>query len=66
VEPEFLTVDDVATTLRISRWSVGRYIACGELEAVKSPGRNGSVRIPLRSYQAFIQRNTVTASEEER
>lgn len=68
MEAEFLTVDEVATALRVSRWSVGRYIDAGELEAVKTgpPGRNGAVRIPLRSYQAFIQRNTVTASEEER
>lgn len=66
MNPEFLTVDEVATALRVSRWSVRRYIAAEELEAVKAPGRNGAVRIPLRSYQAFIQRNTVTASEEER
>jgi Response regulator of citrate/malate metabolism len=70
VEEQFLTVDEVAESLRISRWSVGRYINAGLLEAVKLPGpdgrpsRNGAVRIPLRSYEQFIQRNTVTAREE--
>lgn len=67
MEHQFLTVDEVADALRVSRWSVGRYIAAGELEAVKSPGaRNSAVRIPLRSYQDFIRRNTVTASKEMR
>jgi excisionase family DNA binding protein len=66
VEIQHLTVDEVAEALRVSRWSVGRYITAGELEAVKSPGRNGAVRIPLRSLHAFIRRNTVTASEEQR
>ncbi|MEO3929284.1 helix-turn-helix domain-containing protein [Micromonosporaceae bacterium B7E4] len=64
MEPEFLTVDEVAAALRVSRWSVGRYIAAKELEAIKAPGRNGAVRISVRSYQAFIQRNTVTAQEQ--
>ena len=64
MEPEFLTVDEVAETLRVSRWSVGRYIGAGELVAIKAPGRNGAVRIPLRSLHDFIRRNTVTAREE--
>ena len=67
MDPKFLTVDEVAETLRVSRWSVGRYIKAKELEAIKAPGgRNGAVRIPLRSLTDFIRRNTVTASEETR
>lgn len=62
---QHLTVAEVATALRVSRWSVGRYIASGELEAIKAdPDQpNSAVRIPLSSVQAYIERHTVTARE---
>jgi excisionase family DNA binding protein len=66
VVEQHLTVDEVADLLRVSRWSVGRYIKSGALKATKAPGPNGAVRIPISSYQAYIEAHTVTASEETR
>lgn len=66
MEEQFLTVDEVATRLRVSRWSVGRYISSGALKAIKAPGPNGAVRIPESSYAAFITDHTVTAEERTR
>lgn len=60
---EFLTVDEVAEVLRVSRWSVIRYIKAGALDATKAAGPNGSYRIPLSSVHAYIQAHTVTAEE---
>ncbi|WP_082106132.1 helix-turn-helix domain-containing protein [Micromonospora haikouensis] len=59
----FLTVQEVADVLRVSRWSVGRYIGAGALEAIKGDGPNGSIRIPLRSLHAYIEAHTVAGSE---
>ncbi|WP_420123867.1 helix-turn-helix domain-containing protein [Nakamurella sp.] len=59
----FLTVQEVADILRVSRWSVGRYIEAGALEAIKGDGPNGSVRVSLRSLNAYIEAHTVTAKE---
>ncbi len=62
-----LTIDEVAQYLRVSRWSITRYIKSGELGATKdSARRNGAVRIPLSSLNDFIAAHTVTASEETR
>jgi excisionase family DNA binding protein len=66
VDEQHLTVDEVADLLRVSRWSVGRYIKSGELKAIKACGANGAIRIPLSSYRAYIKAHTVTASEERR
>lgn len=63
MEDQHLTVKEVAQTLRVSRWSVGRYIAAKELEAIKADGPNGAVRIPLSSLRDYIRRHTVTAEE---
>lgn len=59
----FLTVQEVADVLRVSRWSVGRYIGAGALEAIKGDGPNGSIRIPLRSLHAYIEAHTITSAE---
>lgn len=65
VETErFLTVEEVAAILRVSRWSIGRYIAAGALKAIKSDGPNGSLRIPVSALTAYIEAHTVTAAEE--
>lgn len=66
MEEQFLTVDEVAERLRVSRWSVGRYIKSGSLKAIKADGPNGAVRIPLASYAAFLDDHTVTAKERTR
>jgi len=66
VDQHHLTVNEVAAYLRVSRWSVRRYIDAGELTAIKGNGRNGAVRIPCDSLRDYIQRHTVTASEETR
>lgn len=60
---KFLTVDEVGEILRVSRWSVARYIAAGELTAVKADGRNGAVRVPVESVQQYIETHTVNAEE---
>ncbi|TDC82423.1 DNA-binding protein [Micromonospora sp. KC606] len=62
----FLTVQEVADVLRVSRWSVGRYIDAGALQAIKGDGTNGSIRIPLSSLTAYIEAHTVSAEERTR
>lgn len=59
----FLTVQEVAGVLRVSRWSVGRYIGAGALEAIKGDGPNGSIRIPLRSLHSYIEAHTIAGVE---
>lgn len=66
MEEQYLTVDEAAAHLRVSRWSISRYIANGELAATKANGRNGAVRILASSLCDYIRRHTVTASEEQR
>ncbi|WP_018809932.1 helix-turn-helix domain-containing protein [Salinispora arenicola] len=61
---QHLTVSEVASLLRVSRWSVGRYIKSGALMATKADGPNGAVRIPLSSYVAYIDDHTVTPQQE--
>lgn len=59
----FLTVEEVANVLRVSRWSVSRYIDAGELTAIKADGRNGAVRIPESGLEDYLRAHTVTARE---
>ncbi|MBM0274103.1 helix-turn-helix domain-containing protein [Micromonospora tarensis] len=67
MEEQFLTIDEVAERLRVSRWSVTRYIKSGALKATKTGhGRNGAVRIPLSSFITWINDHTVTAEERTR
>lgn len=64
MKPErFLTVDEVADLLRVSRWSVSRYIEAGDLRAIKADGRNGAVRIPESGLEDYLRAHTVTARE---
>lgn len=60
MEERYLTVKEVGGRLRVSRWSVGRLIKSGELEAVEV---GGVIRIPESALSDFIQRHTVTARE---
>lgn len=66
VEEQLLTIDEVAGRLRVSRWSINRYIKSGALKAIKADGRNGAVRIEVSALAAFIQAHTVTAEERTR
>lgn len=63
MEEQYLTVAEVADLLRVSRWSVGRYIDAQELTAIKADGKNGAVRVPVSSLRDYIDRHTVTAEE---
>ncbi|MEU5965925.1 helix-turn-helix domain-containing protein [Micromonospora parva] len=66
MDEQFLTIDEVAGRLRVSRWSVHRYIKSGALKAIKADGRNGAVRIPLSSFVQCVNDHTVTAEERTR
>lgn len=66
MDEQHLTVDEVADLLRVSRWSIGRYIKSGDLKATKAPGKKGAVRIPVSALAAYIDEHTVTAEERTR
>lgn len=55
----FLTVDEVAENLKVTRQTVSKYIHSNELNAVKI---NKSYRITLNDFQSFLNRNS-TAEE---
>ena len=55
-DPKFLTVEEVGELLRVSRWSISRYIDAGELTAIKV---GGQLRIPVSSYLDYLQTHTV-------
>ncbi|MEV6800557.1 helix-turn-helix domain-containing protein [Micromonospora rifamycinica] len=63
MEEQHLTVGEVAGLLRVSEWTVRRYIQSGVLRATKADGPNGSYRIPLSGYREYIDAHTVTARE---
>lgn len=63
---QHLTVDEVAALLRVSRWSIGRYVKSGALSATKAPGPKGAVRIPVSALNAFIEAHTEHAEERTR
>lgn len=52
---QLLTVEDVARTLKISKWEVYRMAAEGRIDRVKI-GR--SVRIPQEALEHFVAANT--------
>jgi excisionase family DNA binding protein len=53
----FKTIDEVASFLRISRNSVGRLIASGQLRAVRvSPER---IRIPVEELNRYLARRWI-------
>lgn len=58
----YMTVDEVAALLRISRWTVGRMVKSGELTAVKADGRNGAVRVEADSIEDYLKRHTIPAA----
>lgn len=58
----YMTIDECAALLRISRWTVSRMVKDGELTAVKAKGRNGAVRIETASVDDYLARHTVQAT----
>lgn len=53
----FLTVEDVASSLRVTRQTVAKYIKDNELNAIRI---NKSYRITLGDFQSFIANNSIT------
>ena len=54
--PTLLTVEEAAASLRLSRASVYRRIASGELRAVRLGSQAGSaVRVPVASLRQFAR-----------
>ena len=63
---ESVTIKEIYELLGVSRWTVQRAIAKGELEgAFKQAGgpggRGGTWRVPVTSYRAWIARNEVSS-----
>lgn len=54
MENEFLTIDDVAQSLRVTRQTVSRYIKDKELNAVKI---SKNYRITAEDFQEFLNKN---------
>lgn len=53
----FLTVEDVANSLRVTRQTVSKYIKDNDLNAIKI---NKSYRITVGDFQSFIANNSIT------
>lgn len=54
--PPLLTVDEAAASLRLSRASVYRRIAAGDLKAVRlGPQAGSAVRVPVSAVREFAQ-----------
>lgn len=58
----YMTVDEVAAWLRVSRWTVGRLVKTGELTAIKAGGRNGAIRVDADSVEDYLKRHTIQAT----
>lgn len=57
----FLTVDEVAQTLKVTRQTVAKYIQRKELNAVKI---NKSYRVPYTEFENFLSTNSVVSEPE--
>jgi excisionase family DNA binding protein len=51
---KFMTVNEVAENLSVSRMTVNRLISSGKLKALKI---NRAIRIPEQSFADFVKRN---------
>ncbi|HEY9220365.1 MAG TPA: DNA methyltransferase [Lutibacter sp.] len=58
-QSNFLTVEEVAENLKVTRQTVSKYIRTSELNAVKI---NKSYRITINDYESFLKKNS-TAEE---
>jgi excisionase family DNA binding protein len=54
IEEKWLTVGEIATTLRVNEQTVRRWLRAGELRGVNFGGKVG-YRIRAHDYQAFIE-----------
>lgn len=61
MDNEFLTVDEVAKTLKITRQTVSKFIQKKELNAVKI---NKSYRVPYQEFENFLSNNSMVAEPE--
>jgi adenine-specific DNA-methyltransferase len=52
----FLTVDEVAQNLKVTRQTVSKYIKTKELNAIKM---NKSYRIPFNDFESFLTNNSI-------
>lgn len=57
---EYLTVAAIAEELGVCMRTVSRWIAAGELQAIRLPG--GQLRIPQTAYTAFKEHHQVVAA----
>jgi adenine-specific DNA-methyltransferase len=58
---DFLTVDDVAKTLKVTRQTVAKYIQKKELNAVKI---NKSYRVGVKEFENFLSVNSIISEPE--
>jgi excisionase family DNA binding protein len=63
VEDRYYTPDEVAKRFRVSRRTVDRWIADGDLAAIKFAGRTGRIRIAESDLEAFIRRHRTDHTE---
>ncbi len=56
LQPGFLTVDEVAQNLKVTRQTVSKYIKNKKLNAIKI---NKSYRIAFRDFELFIAKNSI-------
>lgn len=68
MEPEYLTVTEVAAKLRVSRVTVWRWLSAGLLAGPErvvdvGTGSRKVPRIPAANVQAFLDRDTTTTEE---
>lgn len=69
--PNLLTVREAATALRVSKPTIYRWIANGELPAIRygqprpegDSRRGGAIRIPETAVQAYMNDGLVTPTE---
>ena len=55
-QARFLTVDEVAQNLKVTRQTVSKYIKTKELNAIKM---NKSYRIPFNDFESFLTNNSI-------
>ncbi len=54
---QYLTVDEVATRLKVSSWTVKRWLRDGELKGVRL-GKNGPWRTSEEDLARFLEEST--------
>lgn len=60
--PSYITVTQVANTLRVTPTTVHKWINSGQLPALKLGDHSRVIRIPLDEYEKFLERGTISAS----